>query len=382
MPDKDLPINKSQIILANTFDSNALISAVKEYVLSKNIKLSAVGTFRENAVIPTADLAEYFNLPGIGSEPARRSSQNKVLMRSYLQEKGFKKQPKFALVNIYDKNIIDIIKDFPKPCVIKPTFGTASYGVRMIVDNNNIKNSIEDAKQSMTPKDRSVFKLFQGDMLIEEYVSGRLFSVDGFIQNKTVVIAGMMEFIMGEEPYFTQISSFTPPKISNNLRGKCYNLAKEVIKILGFQNGGFHCEMRVSTKGPVLIEIAARLPGADIYKTYKEIYELDINKTLFDIWLGIPIKVKPKVGYFNFHKHVHANINKDSVLEKINMPSQNKQIPEMWYLKQYAHDGQIIKTYPKVPDILYGYAVKSRKYSELKKLAKKVEDSVNYRFKI
>ena len=64
------------------------------------------------------------------------------------------------------------------------------------------------------------------------------------------------------------------------------------------------------------------------------------------------------------------------------MPSQNKQIPEMWYLKQYAHDGQIIKTYPKVPDILYGYAVKSRKYSELKKLAKKVEDSVNYRFKI
>ena len=111
-------------------------------------------------------------------------------------------------------------------------------------------------------------------------MSGPVVSVDGIVQNKKINTIGMVEFVMGPEPRFTQEANYIPARLDKETQSKCEAMAQKVIEALGFDNCGFHCEQRITPSGPVLIEIAARLPGGPLQPGYKQAYGVDLTSLM------------------------------------------------------------------------------------------------------
>ena len=100
------------------------------------------------------------------------------------------------------------------------------------------------------------------EVVIEQYLVGPQFCVDGFVMTDGTVHA--FEFAkteLGPEPYFQNIG-FTmcrPEDLPES--GILSDYVMAVIKAVGITVGAFHSELRLTKDGPVLIEIANRLPS-------------------------------------------------------------------------------------------------------------------------
>lgn len=372
-------IDPDDIILTNTLNSQELVIAVVCFLSERKVKLDAIGTFRENVVIQTADLADALKLPGVGPGASRRSSQNKLLMRQVLFDAGFTHQPKFEVVNIYKHGFEKIIANFPKPCVIKPLYGTASLAVKMISTNEMISEDVEEIKSTIRTSSREAFKHFKGEMLLEQYIPGRVISIDGIVQNNQVNIIGSIDFIMGEEPYFVQKSSFIPAQLSTTERDECEKATKQIIGILGFETSGFHCEFRLTENGPILLEIAARLPGAGIYSTYDKVYGIDMIGFMFNAWLGVSIPNRYDSKYINFHSNFQIFDENEKVLVGLDNLEEVRQRPNVSHVSQTSVIGQKISVNSSSPTILYDYSVVGDSYDVLQKTAREIEKTIIYK---
>ncbi len=346
-------IDEKNVFISDTFDSHTLLIDTLNFIEGHNIDLDAVVTFRENCVIPTADLASAFGLKGISSEGARRSSQNKVMMRHRLKYRKFANQPNYTSLNLHDEKAEHVFANFPKPCVIKPLFGTASHGV-LFCDNlsnfNVVKNQL---LAEVNPSAREIFKKFDGTVILEEFKDGALISVDGIVKDSKLLPLGTLEFVMGNKPYFTQVASHMPARISPRIRDLLYDTTQEIISILGFQFCGIHAEFRVEGEKVWLIEIAARLAGATIHETYKRVYGNDLVKDSLLNLLNDKTPIFNKSPKNAYHHLVFPNIQNTSILDSVITPE--NEMKDVLDLLHFAQPGSTIQTYPHNPTPILGY---------------------------
>jgi biotin carboxylase len=365
-------VKKDNILITNTFNSQDLLIDITTWIVAKKIRFDAVGTFKESAVIFTSDIADALGFINVGSGPARRSSQNKLLMRNYLKQNGYKNQPDFKIINVSDKTFPDIRCD----SVIKPLFGSSSHGVVKVNKGSDLRKVIELALNSMSPNEREAFKNFKGHFLLEKYIPGKVYSVDGVIQDNKLIIAGIVEFIMGAEPYFTQIASIIPANITKSIEDELLKNTKEVLSILKFNNCGFHAEFRVHDNRPYLLEIAARLPGGGIQLGYRKSRDIDLTDMIIDIWLGKKVKTQPKNIKYVMHYSVIPNVKSTSILKKVFGLDKVKKLKYVWDFYQFMKEGDKVLTYPDTPSQVYYFAIEADSREELMRRADEIKSLV------
>ncbi len=374
-------VNEKDVIIVDTYEPKKLIASIFKFIKKNNIRIDAVISFKESSVIPTSILAEKLGLSGVGSTAAQRSSQNKLNMRTILKNNNFKLQPKFIKINIFDKNFKKELRRFPKPCVIKPLIGSSSHGVKKISNNENIDRDIGDVKKSIDPEDREIFKKFEGSMLVEEYIKGKVISVDGIVIDHKVHIVGTTEFIMGKEPYFQQIGSFIPANIPNKMFEICKSETTKVIDILGFNTCGFHCEWRIKEGKPYLLEIASRTVGGGIPLGYKKVTGVDLTEQLFYALLKKhdKIKLKSKISGCVLHKSILPKIRQNSILTEFKGYEKIKSNKNIWHSLKFASVGDKLLSLPQTPTQLYYYALRGKNLKDLIKQSREIESDVSYK---
>jgi hypothetical protein len=136
------------------------------------------------------------------------------------------------------------------------------------------------------------YDLYKNDWIVEQYIPGKVISVDGLVQNNKLFIIGTTEFFMGKEPFLVQEGECIPARISFSLEKRARNLVSRLIKILGFDNCGFHCELRLTKKETYLLEIAGRPPGGNILEEYHLSTGINFAEKYISIALGEKIKIK------------------------------------------------------------------------------------------
>jgi biotin carboxylase len=373
-------VDPGDIVVTDTYNSDKLINDIRNFLNTKSIIPHVVISFKESSVIPTAALAEALNLRGVGLLAAKKSSQNKFAMRTALKNAGFNYQPKYSKINIFDSRCIEQIKEFKKPLVIKPLCGSSSHGVKKIDNNASIQKDIDDVCISMDPKDREVFKNFDGSMLIEEYINGEIISVDGIVVDHKPYIIGTTQFIMGKEPYFKQIGSYTPSDIGVLIIEKCKKMTSEVIGILNFDTCGFHCEWRIKNDQPYLLEIAARTVGGGILLGYEKVTGTNLIEQLFYALLNEvhKIEVKDNVLRCVLHKSVLPEISKNSKLTKLEGLKNIKNNRNVWNFLKFSSPGDILVALPATPTELYYYALAGENVENLLQQSKELESKIVY----
>ena len=137
------------------------------------------------------------------------------------------------------------------PLVIKPVDNMGGRGCRMINSADELSPAITDAlKYSRS-----------GRAILEDYMNGPEFSIDAIVFNGEVTVTGFADRHIYFPPYFIEMGHTMPTDISRedwNALAECFASG---IHALGLTHGVAKADIKLTSRGPMIGEIAARLSG-------------------------------------------------------------------------------------------------------------------------
>jgi len=227
---------------------------------SERYDLKAVIGVDEESIILAAKLSESLCIEHNSLESVKLT-KNKYLMRRELKKSGLK-SPWFKRFSI-DEKPKDIFTELRFPCVLKPTFLSASQGVLRV---NSFKDFVKGFELLSDLLTEMKVKKRGGDqvkwILVEEYIPGKEVSIEGIVNEgklKDLAIFDKPEPLEG--PIFQETILITPSILDEHLQFSLLETAQTALKALGIRKGPVHIELRINDKGNYILECAARSIG-------------------------------------------------------------------------------------------------------------------------
>lgn len=242
----------SRIIEADVLDEDALAQVV---ALNKKKPLNGILCYDELRIVAAARLAQKFQLPTTDPE-ALLACRDKYKTRLALEQAGVG-QPRFHLA-ANEKEALQCAADLGYPLVIKPRALMASEGVRVIHSPEELKNHYK-ATADLMPDKGDEYKF--STILLEEYVEGEEVSIDGMVEQGNYTSLFLAHKTTGFPPYFEELAHeirFDDTLLANQ---EFQALLNGVHTALNQQQGMTHTEVKITKRGPVVIEVNARLGG-------------------------------------------------------------------------------------------------------------------------
>jgi biotin carboxylase len=194
--------------------------------------------------------AEKLGLPGIPYEAALNAS-DKSRMRERFQKASLP-SPNFITITEADK--LDAIP-LPFPLVIKPVDNMGSRGCRRV---DSIAELGEAAKTAIGFSRT-------GRAIVEEYMDGPEFSVDAIVNKGEITICGLADRHIFFPPYFIEMGHTMPTVIEKEKQEAMLETFRAGVRALGLAGkaniGAAKGDIKLTAKGPMIGEIAARLSG-------------------------------------------------------------------------------------------------------------------------
>lgn len=210
------------------------------------------------AVIPTpigkyltvvGAVNDALGLKGINYEAAVNCT-DKTMCAQILQKQGI-----FCAKQILCENEEDIKKAIIKigiPCILKPRRGSGSRGVISIWDEGEIDKSILKHLQTKG----------EDESIVEEFIKGKEYGVDGIIENRIFNLVLVREKIMTPLPYRQEIGYFSPADLCQERINNIKSLISQSCKALNINNCPINADVIINNiKESNLVEIAGRPAG-------------------------------------------------------------------------------------------------------------------------
>jgi len=234
------------------------IENIREW--SERYDLKAVIGVDEESIILAAKLSESLCIEHNSLESVKLT-KNKYLMRSELKKSGLK-SPWFKRFSVHETPK-DIFAELSFPCVLKPTFLSASQGVLRVNSFEEFEKGCEMLSDLLAEEK---VKKRGGDqanwILVEEYIPGKEVSIEGIVNDgklKDLAIFDKPE--PPEGPIFPETIFITPTILDEHLQFSLLETAQTALQALGISKGPVHIELRINDHGNYILECAARSIG-------------------------------------------------------------------------------------------------------------------------
>ena len=191
--------------------------------------------------------AEKLGLPGIPFESALDAS-DKERMRRRFKAAGVP-SPEFV-----------IMKDLPRegetlpfswPAVVKPVDNMGARGCRRVDSFAELREAVSSALEFSR----------SGRAIVEEYMEGPEFSVDALVYRGEITICGIADRHIFFPPYFIEMGHTMPSAEDPAAIRSLLDAFVRGVKALGITNGAAKGDIKLTPRGPMIGEIAARLSG-------------------------------------------------------------------------------------------------------------------------
>jgi len=190
------------------------------------------------------------------------------------------------------KTIKEITERFNLPVVIKPTGLAQSLLVSICYHEEELEKNLRKAfskikKLNTGYKDKDITPV----MLVEEFMDGDMYSVDGYVNSRgTIYFCPMVAITTGRSIGFDDFFGYkqiTPAKLNTTSIVKAKKVAVDAIHALGLRSSSAHVELMKTEGGWKVIEVGPRVGGFR-----NAMYELSykIDHTENDIFIRIPRK--------------------------------------------------------------------------------------------
>jgi biotin carboxylase len=240
----------------DTYDAAAVDAAVD--VIAAEHPVAGVVTWSDRDVSTVSRIAGRLGLLAPSTEAAR-IARNKYLMREALADHP-DTIPRFARITTWD-DVVKVADDVGFPAVLKPTSGSGSKGIFVVRDHDQLRAAFDELIRYTRPEVDRVFLENPNELILEEFLVGSEHSIEGFVRDGTVIIAGVTDK-QTSEPFRLEIEHTFPSSLSETALAAVHELTRTVVAAMRLDNATFHLEAMVSPEGTAkLVEIAARVGG-------------------------------------------------------------------------------------------------------------------------
>ncbi len=277
-----------EVVRCDTNDVPALTETVQR--LAQRYTVKAVLPGFEYYVTAATRINALLKLPGLPLDSAD-CVRNKHAMRTRLASRAVR-VPRFAFVRTRAE-LLEAARIIGYPAVLKPTEGSGSMHVRRVDDQVQLLDAFQHIQaDASTDLGRS----FHDRLLLEEYITGPEISVEGYLSTTGVEVVSITQKLLGPEPWFVELGHIVEGEFDAETRRQIIGYVREVTAALDITLGTFHCELRLSRGGPVVIEIGARLAGDRICRLIELAKGIALPDILVRAYTGEAIAALPAAG--------------------------------------------------------------------------------------
>lgn len=261
-------------------NKNELESIRLAVALAEQYEICGVFSWTDTDVVLSAKIAQAIGIPSLDVEAAYLA-RNKFEMRKAVFRHNPALVPCFVEVNSFDE-LQNHIATIGFPAVLKPVSASGSKGI-FIINNLTEAQYAFNALNALSndPQEGWFYNRYGNKFILESFIFGKEFSVEGLVVNNEIVIAGITDKLTTDD-WHLEYRHIFPANYSEEIYSSIVDATREVIHALNLNNCPIHLEGKWTKNGFKLIEIAARI-GGDLIHTHLIANSLNFNWLCFII---------------------------------------------------------------------------------------------------
>jgi biotin carboxylase len=216
-----------------------------------------------DVAVTAAVINQRLGLPGISVEVAE-ASHNKAKMKERWLRNGVSTPACEEVGN--EKEARRVAVKLGYPIVVKAVDNSASRGTKVVASEAELECAVENAKRHSTTS----------SCLIEEFVEGEEQSVETVMHNGEQLRAGMVDRHYGFFPYPIEVGHTNPSHLPANVQEQIFQVVGHAAQSLGIVSGPAKADMILTKRGPMILEMPARLSGG-FHSQYTTALALGMN---------------------------------------------------------------------------------------------------------
>jgi hypothetical protein len=236
---------------------------------------SAAVSLTEPGLDPAGRVNDLLGLGGTSYEVSHRLT-NKLLMRRHLTEKAPESPSAIAAAPVTDRDsLMEFGAQYGYPFIVKPTSGTASFGVLRVTGPEAVNQAWQRVRTLQEDYRHPLTHAFNlGQFMVEEYVEGPFHTVETFSFNGRHVVITITEATTLAKSYVHDGHAI-PARFAPGVEEAITDGVTAFLDAMGIRNGPAHTEIKLTPRGPVVIESQNRVGGALISDMMRAVYGVD-----------------------------------------------------------------------------------------------------------
>ncbi|MBB5017939.1 argininosuccinate lyase [Chitinivorax tropicus] len=266
------------VLTAETNDLASLIDFLRRQ--HEILRFDGVVTICDYYIDTVAQVAQALGLPqAFSANVAMERRKHRV--REAIEQAGLP-NPLFKVTTSWPATR-DAAKQIGYPLILKPSDLASSAFVRLVHDEAELQaafQALEDFPNNFREQVREPL------WLLEEYMPGEEVSVEACTYRGETTIIGITDKSVTGFPYFIEDGHMFPACLEPSEAKAIENLVRHALEAVGHDHGISHTEVKLTPKGPRIVEINPRPGGNYIAELIQHVTGIDFLQAQIDLALG------------------------------------------------------------------------------------------------
>ncbi len=314
------------------------LAVQKAIGLGQRFDIQAVYTLNEYRVPLAARMATVLGLPYGLSYEAALNCRNKKRTRKLLEQDKVG-SAKFILVSTPEEALA-ALTNFSLPVVVKPSNDAGSNLVARCDTPEEVWQAVEAIQRNSS---NWVGQTLDSEILIEEYLEGLEFSVEACTSAGKTTVLAITAKQTTPPPLAVEVGHSVPAPIPEADAAAIRQLVVDALAALGVTDTVTHTEVKLTLKGPKVIEVNARPGGDKIPLLVKAVTGYDLRELSLHLALGGTLKNAPFYGVVAPSATVHFFAAEHSGGVKISNLETVASVPGLFMIHMDVYDGDTVE---------------------------------------
>ena len=302
---------------ASTMDEDAVLAAAEDYSPDGIMTIATDMPMRG-----VAKASDKLHLHSISYETAVRATDKYEMIKAFKEHNV--PSPWFFVVDSLD-DLKARSDDVSFPCIIKPTDNAGSHGVAKVHTFQELLNNYDYARSCSR----------HGRVIVEEFLDGPEVSVEIMVVSSKVHVLQITDKLTTEAPHFVEMGHSQPSLLPLVIKEAICRVAEDACKAVGIDKGPAHVEMRVTSRGPVMIELGARMGGDNITSHLVPLSTgIDMVGSTIKVALGETPYIVPRIHCGSAIRYFEAPFGTINSIENVELAKQIPGVKQITFTKE------------------------------------------------
>jgi len=309
-------------VFADSFYEIDIVDIEKLKTLAKLENIDFIySVSSDTTMISVVKVSEELGLPHFFDSKLLDLFNKKEMLRKYLNKNN---------LGFVEYQLIEEFENLSEwtsfPCIVKPSDAQGQRGVKKVQSMDEMELALKNAKKFSR----------NGAAIVEEYLDGVEMSCNVLVSNGKIIFDILSERLTYEGKLMGIPKGHLVPCVNVNkeVQNEAIELSLYIIKELNIKNGPLYFQMKATSKGVKIIEIAPRIDGCHMWRVIEKATGRNLIKETLEVLT-------------NQHKEINRVKQKDNKIYELifqhSKPNENFQInnfpiPDNYLYHEYRYD--------------------------------------------